>query len=903
MRTRWLSPRPRPRPDAHPRTDSRPRGGVHPRSGLRRRTDGGPRHRSHPGPGRPLALLGLALALLAGPAVLAALPSSGLAAVGGAGAGVAAGARQSVLLELDTESVAPAWRRAAEGARRELRSAQDVRQAAARAGREQRERALAAVDRVLGAVGPEHRLLYRTQTLFTGLAVNAPVSRLAALRALPGVRAVHPIALKERANAHSVPLTGAPTLWAGLPGQPATTGAGVTIGIIDSGIDYTHADFGGPGTEAAFRAVDGARPAPPGLFPSAKVTGGQDLVGDDYDPDPAAPNHQPVPHPDPNPLDCALNGHGTHVAGTAAGYGVGADGRTYRGPYRPGLDPAGLRVGPGAAPGARLYAIRVFGCQGSTDQLAHALDLAADPNQDGDPSDHLDVVNLSLGSGFGDPQDADALAADKLAEAGTLVVSSAGNEGDVYGIGGGPVVAARVLAVAASADGHSDSDALRVLAPVALAGLLPTHWSARYQGWDHQEVAGLLARPVDQVDGCAPFEAAHAARLRGRVALLEWHVDDAARACGSTPRVDHAADAGAIGVLLAADGDRLGEISGDDRIPAEILAPAAGDRLRSAVAAGEVRVRLSTAGEHLHGAVPQDRPERVDTLAEFSSRGLGVEGLVKPDLAAPGETIWSARAGSGSEGTREDGTSMAAPHVSGVAALVRAVHPEWSVEQVKAALMDTAGDTWAGEGRTGPHYGPERAGAGRVRADLAAVTPAVAYAAGGQGQVGLSFGPVPVTGPLALTREVEVRNLSQAPLEYVTGYQPATELPGARFELTPDRVSVAPGQSARVRVTLSVPGALGRAPDPTLVLNQAGHARSYRGELSGQLLLTPTAGGPPQLRVPLFAAPRPASRFTAAPVEHPLSGYPVASARPGAGDLPGGTGGAGAVSTATVLTV
>ncbi|WP_051969888.1 S8 family serine peptidase [Kitasatospora azatica] len=799
-----------------------------------------------------LIRLGLVLALLAAaPAASAAARAQGPAE------------RQSVLLELDTEPAAPAWHRAAEGARREQRSAAETRRAAAEAGRTQRQRAASALDQLGHVLGRDARVLYRTQTLLTGLAVDLPAARLPLLRALPGVRAVHPITLKQPSNGHSVPLTGAPAVWDGPPAVAGSTGEGVTIGIIDSGIDYTHADFGGPGTEAAYRAVDGTRPAPAALFPNAKVVGGADLVGDDYNPEPGAPNHQPVPHPDPNPLDCDRNGHGTHVAGTAAGYGVAADGSGYRGPYRPGLAPAAFRVGPGAAPGARLYPIRVFGCQGSTDQLAHALDLAADPDQDGDLSDHLDVVNLSLGSGFGDPQDADAVAADRLAEAGTVVVASAGNDGDVFGVGGSPGVAARAIAVAASVGGHGDADGVRVLAPATLAGVLPAHWSARYPSWSSAEVAGVLARPVDQADGCAPFSAADGARLRGRVALLDWTVRDADRACGSAPRVDQAAAAGAVGVLLAADGDHLGEITGDERIPAAILARADGDRLRQAVAAGEVRVQLAAPGNPLHGSVAQDQPERVDTLAAFSSRGLGADGVLKPDLAAPGETIWSAKAGSGSLGTREDGTSMAAPHITGIAALVRAAHRDWTVAQVKAALMNTATDLWAGDGRSGPVLGPERAGAGRVRADLAVATPAIAYAAEPAGAVGLSFGPVPVSGPAAPSREVVVQNLSAAPLSYTTGYQPATELPGARFEPTPERITLGPGESARVRVTLRVAGRVDRAPDPSLALTQAGRARSYRGELSGQLLLTPAEPGPPTLRVPLFAAPRPASELTA----------------------------------------
>ena len=112
-------------------------------------------------------------------------------------------------------------------------------------------------------------------------------------------------------------------------------GEGMKIAVIDTGIDYTHANFGGPGTVAAYQAANAADtlPAEPGAVRPGgpRVKGGTDLVGDSYDADPDAPTCQPIPHPDPNPLDC--NGHGSHVAGTAAGSGVLANGTTYTGPY------------------------------------------------------------------------------------------------------------------------------------------------------------------------------------------------------------------------------------------------------------------------------------------------------------------------------------------------------------------------------------------------------------------------------------------------------------------------------------------------------------------------------------------------------------------------------------------
>ncbi|MFJ9773487.1 S8 family serine peptidase [Kitasatospora sp. NPDC101157] len=815
---------------------------------------------------RPLVRIGLTLTLLAGGAALAATPaaggpsSAGPSSVGPPGQGRTA----SVLLELTTEAAGPAWRRAADSARRAQRSPGAVRRDAAEAGAAQRARAADALDRLAGAVhrsAPAARELYRTHALLTGLAVDAPAERLPALRALPGVRAVHPIVNKQRDNAYSVPLTGAPQVWTGDAAVAGNTGRGMRIGIIDSGIDYTHADFGGPGTEEAFRSVERGKPAPAALFPNAKVVGGKDLVGDDYNPDPTAPNHQPVPHPSDNPLDCVRNGHGTHVAGTAAGYGVTADGHPYTGPYRPGLDPASFRIGPGAAPGAQLYAIRVFGCDGSTDRLAQALDLAADPDGDGDLGDRLDVVNLSLGSRFGSPEDADAVAVDRLAELGTVVVAAAGNEGDVYGVGGSPGTAVRAITVAASVHGHADVDGITVLAPAALAGVVPGHWSERYRGWTTTEVSGALAAPVDRTDGCADFSEADKQRLKGRIAVLTWATRDADRACNSGPRADHAADAGAIGALYAADTDHLAEISGDDRIPAVLLGRADGERLLKAAAEGGAQVRLAAPGNPLHGSVARNQPARADTLTDFTSRGIGLPGVVKPDLAAPGETIWSALVGSGSGGQRENGTSMAAPHVTGLAALVRAAHPDWPVEEVKAALMNTSTDTYLGDDHGGPVYGPERTGAGRAQADRAVRTPVVAYAAGEgarAGSVGVSYGPVEVGGPTALDREIELRNHSSAPVSYRTGYAAATQLPGAAFQVAPARVDVPAGGTARVRVTLSVPGELGRTPDPTIDTLQGGRARSYRGELSGRVLFSPIDDRAlPQLRVPVFAAPRP----------------------------------------------
>jgi subtilisin family serine protease len=189
-----------------------------------------------------------------------------------------------------------------------------------------------------------------------------------------------------------VPFIGAPAAWQLGPGL----GKGVSIGIIDTGIDYLHADFGGPGRASDYNG-NNRNVVESGTFPTARVVGGRDFVGDGYNAS-SGDSAARTPNPDPDPLDCG--GHGTHVAATAGGSGVLLSGATYSGPYVAGLDPAQFLVGPGVAPRARLYALKVFGCTGSTALVASALEWAADPNGDGSTADRLDVVNLSLGCDY-----------------------------------------------------------------------------------------------------------------------------------------------------------------------------------------------------------------------------------------------------------------------------------------------------------------------------------------------------------------------------------------------------------------------------------------------------------------------------------------------------------------------
>ncbi|MEN9936665.1 MAG: hypothetical protein RLZZ387_3244 [Chloroflexota bacterium] len=297
-------------------------------------------------------------------------------------------------------------------------------------------------------------ILFQTRAAYSGVAVAARPDQLQALRNLPGVAAARVIPPKARAATTAAEVVGAARLWSAARRQ--LLGQGVRIGVIDSGIDYTHATFGGPGTSAAFLA-NTPQIVEPGSFPTAKVVGGLDLVGDAYDA--SGVEGTLTPSPDPDPLDCG--GHGTQVASVAAGYGVDASGAPYRGGYGPDTPFAELRVSPGIAPESGLVALKVFGCRGTTAFLTEAIDYAIDPNGDGLTADRLvDVLTISLGSPFGGAGDPDAVAVDRAVQAGVVVVVAAGGSGvrtalpdgigDVFYAISSPASAELAIAVGAS---------------------------------------------------------------------------------------------------------------------------------------------------------------------------------------------------------------------------------------------------------------------------------------------------------------------------------------------------------------------------------------------------------------------------------------------------------------------
>jgi subtilisin family serine protease len=137
----------------------------------------------------------------------------------------------------------------------------------------------------------------------------------------------------------------------------------------------------------------------------------------------------------------------------------------------------------------------------------------------------------------------------------------------------------------------------------------------------------------------------------------------------------------------------------------------------------------------------------------FSSGGpRNGDSFLKPDITAPGVSIQSTFSGGGTLGTVLSGTSMASPHVAGVAALMRQAHPAWSVDDVKAAIVNTASPAGVAGYRT------SRGGAGFVQPVLATATTVVAHTDAGSLAVALNFGFAELDRDYSTERKLTLNN-------------------------------------------------------------------------------------------------------------------------------------------------
>ncbi len=705
------------------------------------------------------------------------------------------------------------------------------------------------------------RVVYRFARLTNGVQVEVPASQVERLERLPGVVRVDTVVVHERRLKSAVPFIGGYKAWSAL--GATLNGEGVRIGIIDTGIDYVHADFGGPGTPAAYKGNDPTT-IEPGSFPTAKVVGGTDFVGDSYD---ASASGGTIA-PDDDPLDCLglqgmdiAGGHGTHVAGIAAGMGVLSTGAPFAGPYNQSVNPAQFRVGPGVAPGASLYALKIFGCSGSTSFTDAALEWAADPNADDDFTDRLDVLNLSLGGSYGLASSGEAEVITNLTSLGSLLVIAAGNDGNTFYVTGWPATATEALSVAATTDTVS-LQGLTVKSPASVAG-------------DVACLEGAFTKPLattgpieGQLVATSPSNACssltNAADLAGKIALLDRGN------CPFVAKLQNVQAAGAIAAVVidSADSDVPFSMGGDGTevdIPGVMIRKVDGDAIRQALGQG-VTVRLDPDKEFVSmiGA---------DQVASFSSRGPRArDNALKPDIGAPGVAIDSAGVGTGTGPRQLQGTSMACPMVAGAAALVRQAQPDFSPAQVKALLMNTAS---AAKGPDGEAVPVSLVGAGRVQVDQAIASRVSAAAVDSPGAVGVSFGALIASAPVSESRDIAVRNDSDAPVTLGASAVLSYPTPGVSVTVSQPSLTIAAHASATVSVTLALdPAKLPSDLRDPLTPAQAPYikqARHYLSEAGGHVVFT---GAPAPLAVPFHAVVRPASETHV--VLDPTSCQPVA---------------------------
>lgn len=671
------------------------------------------------------------------------------------------------------------------------------------------------------------------QSSYNGIKVRIARDKLAQLAALPGVTAVRPLQLMNPSNVRSVPFIGAPAVWQ----SPGLRGEGVKIAVIDTGIDYTHANFGGPGTAAAYAAAHANEklPADPTLFgPLApRVKGGIDLVGDDYNADPGSPDFQPIPHPDPNPLDC--NDHGSHVAGTAAGSGVTAAGHTYVGAYNASTVTSvnDWIIGPGVAPKADIYAIRVFGCAGSTDVTVDAIEWAVDHD--------MDVINMSLGSAFGSKDDPAAEASTNAAKAGVVVVASAGNEGPNPYITGSPASGDGAISVAASDPTQTFPGAI-----VSIPGATMTAINANGFALAPTQSYTVKVLTGANVLGCSVAAFGGPASLPPNTLVVVRR-----GTCARVSKAIFGQQAGAAAVVMVNNATGLPPFEGritsnpDDGTPFTVTIPFLGVR-GLATTAGTDGFKLSAAA----GTTATITPATVSNpafkkLADFSSGGPRTgDSSLKPEITGPGVSIVSTQNGSGNGELTLSGTSMSSPHVAGAAALTVQAHPGWKVEDLKAAIVNTGSPA----GVAG--YLPRLAGTGLVQPAGSTATQVVARPNGDKFSSSLNFGFAELKEDFSEKSNIQLRNNGSAAAKFNVAQALASGSPHS-VSFNKSSITVPAHGSAEVTVSLKVAAATaGAANDGGLSFH----------DVAGLVEFTPASAADNAgvaLRVPYYLVPRP----------------------------------------------
>ena len=603
---------------------------------------------------------------------------------------------------------------------------------------------------------------------FNGFSTVVDARALAEIERASGVAGVYPVRTVYPAAALRPDLGEgrSPAAQVALPGFD---GSGVTIALLDSGVDRRHP------------------------YVRGRVRRGHDLVDGDR-------NVAPAAKPDDS---LTVEAHGTRMAGLLVGQG-GPDGAA------------------GVAPGAGVLPIRIlqwretadggYALLGRGDVLLAGLERAVDPDADGDVDDAVDIVLAPVVepyAAFADsPETRAVTGASKL---GALVVAPAGNDGRPgggFGTVGAPGAAGDALAVGAL-DGRRvvlevdatllvDSDAVRE-EPLRVLGAVGLEQARTLQ------VVTLGGATLAHPDGgAAPsargdelgdfFSRSGISLVAGRAVLLSGDVNLplAAR---------NAAAAGAAAVLVHGTDLPAGALDLDEDGPLPVLAlsaDAAGEALEGLAQGESVSVALQA-------GAPVGNPALLD-VAAFSSGGVAFDGHVKPDLVAPGVGLVTGDAGSASF-TTVTGTSSASALVAGAAALVVQARPGLAPSELRSLLVGSAAQLARGDAPI-----PVTAqGAGHVDARRAAAAELAVEPAT------LAFGRAE-GADWSQVRTLTVTNVSTRRLDVGFGIAPDAAHVPLGFSVAPGRFAIEPGASAEVTVSVSADSELTMAAGGAIVV-------------------------------------------------------------------------------------
>jgi minor extracellular serine protease Vpr len=469
------------------------------------------------------------------------------------------------------------------------------------------------------------------------------------------------------------------------------TGKGVTVGVIDTGVDYTHPDL------------------------KRNFAGGRDLVDNDSD-----------------PMETKTLGratvHGTHVAGIIAANGK-------------------LK---GVAPDAKILAYRALGPGGggTTENVLAAIEQAI--------KDKVDIMNLSLGNDINGPDLPISLALNRAVERGIVAIAASGNSGPNVWTVGSPGTASKAISVGASTP-TIEVPYLLIEGMREKLRIQPMEGSAN---WD-------LDRSYPIVDG-GIGTAADLKEVMGKIVLIKRGK------ITFSEKAKNAREAGAKAVIIYNNlsGGFMGNLEEQIDIPVGSITKKDGELLKSKPNT------LATI------AISEEK----DLLADFSSRGPVTDTWeVKPDIVAPGVAINSTIPGGY---LSLQGTSMAAPHVAGACALIKQAHPEWTPDQIKAALMNTAKPLE----KNGKLYRTYEQGAGRIQVNEAVKATSLVSPSS------LRFGKFESEGDNHKTF-LHVENLGDKPVRYTFDIPKQADGLKWRFPLA---FTLQPGEARDVKLELEV---------------------------------------------------------------------------------------------------